>query len=159
MGHRDRYPAKNTVNMNIFRNPYTIKNGVVHWGRHPVANADPTTFEHLGGDWGRDEKRVFVQDTRKKVDIATFKYLNPVFAKDGDSVYDWDGKIKGADAKTFDVLDPGIFVDSEDITTKTWARGYARDCRAVYYHDQMTGRASALRRADPDTFVSLRNDF
>jgi len=34
-----------------------------------------------------------------------------------------------------------------------------RDCGAVYYHDQMFGRATSLREADPVTFVSLRNDF
>lgn len=144
--------------MILLGNPYAIKNGVVHWGRHPVAQADPATFQHLGGDWGRDARHVFVQAKPKKIDITTFQYLNPVFVKDGDKAYDWEGAIKGADATTFEVLDPGIFI-AEEIATKSWARGYARDCNAVYFHDQMFGRATAVRGADPATFVSLRNDF
>lgn len=144
--------------MILLGNPYAIKNGVVHWGQQPVAQADPATFQHLGGDWGRDARHVFVQANPKRIEIATFQYLNPVFVKDGNNAYDWEGTIKGADAKTFEVLDPGIFV-AEEITTKAWARGYARDCNTVYFHDQMFGRATALRGADPATFVSLRNDF
>ena len=145
--------------MNLLHcNPYTIKNGVVHWRHYPIARADPTTFQHLGGDWGRDERHVFVQAKSKKVDVGTFQYLNPVFTKDEENAYDWEGPIKGADAKTFEVLDPGVFVDAE-ITTRAWARGYARDGKAVYFHDQMFGRAAAVRGADPATFVSLRNDF
>ncbi|WP_088259124.1 DKNYY domain-containing protein [Fimbriiglobus ruber] len=144
--------------MNLLRNPYSTKNGVVHWGSHTMPQADPATFRHLGGNWGRDDRHVFVQHSLKKIDITTFQYLNPVFVLDGNKVHDWNGVIKGADAKTFEVLDPGIVV-SETITTEAWARGYGRDCNAVYFHDQMCGRATAVRGADPSTFVSLRNGY
>lgn len=144
--------------MTQLRNCYTVQNGVVHWNGQPMPQAHATTFQHLGGAWARDAQHVFVQGTTKKIDIATFQYLNPVFVKDDTNVYDWEGTVKGADAKTFEVLDPGIVV-GEHIATETWARGYARDANAVFYHDQMWGRASLLRGADPATFVSLRNDY
>src|SRR5690349_4086692 len=75
--------------MILLGNPYTIKNGIVHWGRHPVPQADPATFQHLGGDWGWDARHVFVQAKAKKIDVATFEYLNPVFVKDANNAYDW----------------------------------------------------------------------
>ena len=103
--------------MILLGNPYAIKNEIVHWASHPVVQADPATFQHLGGDWARDARHVFVQGKPKKIDIATFEYLNPVFVKDNDNAYDWEGSIKGADAKTFEVLDPGIFI-TEEITTR-----------------------------------------
>lgn len=144
--------------MILLGNPFAIKNGIVYWGRHPVPHADAATFQHLGGGWGRDVQHVYLQSKSKKIDITTFQYLNPVFVKDANNAYDWEGAIRGADPKTFETLDPGVFV-SEEITTNCWARGYARDSNAVYFHDQMFGRATALRGADPATFVSLRNDF
>lgn len=144
--------------MPLLANPYSIKDATVYWRHHPVPQADAATFQHLGGDWGRDARRVFVQAKAKKVDIATFQFLNPVFAKDANAVYDWEGIIKGAIPASFEVLDPGIYI-SGDIAPQAWARGYARDAHSVYYHDQMTGRASGLRGADPASFISLRNDF
>jgi hypothetical protein len=144
--------------MILLGNLYEIKNGVVQWNGYPIPRADPATFQHLGGSWGRDARHVFVHNNVKKIDLATFQYLNPVFVKDANNAYDWEGTIKGADAKTFEVLDPGIRVD-EKLTTAVWACGFARDCNAVYFHDQMTGRASAVRGADPATFVSLRNGY
>ena len=137
---------------------YAIKDGSVLWNGGPI-KADPASFTPLGGAWGRDASRIFVQGTpRRGIDVASFEYLNPVFVRDAAAVHDWEGTIKGADPATFLVLDPGIFI-SDEIVPQAWARGYARDARAVYYHDQMFGRATALRGADPASFVSLRNDY
>ena len=144
--------------MILLGNRYTVKKGIVHWRFHPVPQADPATFRHLGGDWGQDAKRVFVQNKVKKLDFATFQYMNPVYTKDVNNLYDWEGAIKGADAETFEVLDAGVIIAAE-ITSRAWACGYARDRNAVYFHDQMFGRATALRGADPATFVSLRNRY
>lgn len=138
---------------------YELKNGQVYWNGGPVKQADSSSFQALGGPWGRDASHVFVQGTpRRGLDLATFELLNPVYAKDAHSVYDWEGTIKDADPATFKVLDPGI-VAEESISTKFWFRGYARDAKAVYYHDQMVGRATRIRGADLESFVSLRNDY
>ncbi|MGV3719455.1 MAG: DKNYY domain-containing protein [Actinomycetota bacterium] len=129
------------------------------WNGRPIAGADAKSFRVLGGAWARDDARIYTQGAvRRGIDVGTFQFLNPVYAKDAAGVYDWEGTIKGADPETFAALDSGIFVE-EAITLTTWARGYARDAAAVYYHDQMVGRASMVRGADPATFVSLRNDY
>lgn len=144
--------------MILLSNPYSIREGVIYWLHHPVPKADPVTFRHLGGDWGRDAERVFVQTKQKKVDAASFQLLNPVFAKDINAAYDREGPIKGADATSFVVLDSGVNVN-DDIIPMISARGYARDRNSVFYHDQGFGRATALRGADAGSFVSLRNDY
>jgi hypothetical protein len=144
--------------MIMLGNRYTIKEDGVYWGTYAVPRADPATFQHLGGDWGRDANNIFVQFKTKKIDVATFNYLNSVYVKDANSVYDWEGVLKGADAESFETLDPGVIIPF-DIATEARARGYARDRNSVYYHDQAFGRATALRGADPKSFVSLRNDY
>ncbi len=137
---------------------YTVKDGAVLWNGKPT-KADVASFTPLGGAWARDASHIFVQGApRRGIDLATFQYLNPVFVKDACAVYDWEGTIKGANPATFVILDPGVFIQDE-IVPQAWARGYARDADAVYYHDQMFGRATALRGADPGSFVSLRNDY
>lgn len=138
---------------------FKVRDGQVLWNGKKLAGADPKSFQALGGAWARDAKRVYTQGAaRKGIDIATFQYLNPVFAKDASAVYDWEGSIKGADPESFEVLDSGIYIE-EALTTRAWARGYARDARTVYYHDQMEGRATGLRGADPATFAPLGNDY
>ena len=142
----------------LLSNPYSITDGVVYWRQYPVPKADPATFRHLGGDWGRDAQRVFVQTKQKKVDAASFQLLNPVFAIDATAAYDREGPIKGADATSFEALDSGVHV-GDDIVPMISARGYAQDRNLVFYHDQGMGRATALRGADPESFVSLHNDY
>lgn len=137
---------------------YIIKDGTVLWNGKPVPQADAATFQILGGAWARDAKRIYMQGGAKKFDLASFEFLNAVYVKDAAAVHDWSGAIKGADPATFEALDPGVFFD-ENICPKAWARGYARDANAVYYHDQMFGKATPLKGADPKTFVSLCNDY
>ena len=108
--------------MTLFGNQYTIKNGSVFFRHVLVQQADPASFQYLGGNWGRDARHVFVQSKVKQIDIASFEYLNPVYVKDANAAYDWTGSIKGADANSFEVLDPGVYV-SEEIATTVWAHG------------------------------------
>jgi len=144
--------------MLLLNNPYHVKGGILYWRVSPMPQADLATFQHLGGDWGRDAKHVFTQSSIRKIDLATFELLNAAFAKDANAVYDWEGTIKGADPATFEVLDSG-FVADHAIGTGVSVQGYARDKHAVYFHEQMFGRATAIRGADPATFVSLRSDY
>lgn len=146
------------TSMDGFNNLYTFRDGVVYWQNHPVNDADPTTFQPLGGDWGVDRKSVFVQTKKKKIDRSTFRYLNPIYVVDCDAVYDWIGPIKNADPDTFEILDPGIEPE-RNLLHETWNRGYARDAKQVFYHDQMHGRATVVRGADSATFRSFRNGF
>ncbi len=144
--------------MILLGNRYAIKDGVVLWGRHPIPQADPATFQSLGGDWGRDARHVYVQAKVKKIDIATFEFLNPVFVKDANAAYDGRGASRGQMRKRLRRLTPAFLFPVKSLR-RPGPVCYARHCNAVYFHDQMFGRATALRGADPKTFVSLRNDF
>jgi hypothetical protein len=146
------------TSMDGFNHQYTIREGVVYWRHHPINDADPVTFQALGGNWGVDCKAVFGQNKKKKIDRTTFRFLNPVFVVDAKAVYDLSGPIKGADPTSFEALDPGIETDW-DILQETRNRGYGRDRRQVFYDDQMAGRATAIRGADPASFRSFRNGY
>ena len=142
-----------------FEESFTIQDGVPKWHGRPVPGVDAATFRALGGNWAVDDQKVFVQCShRKSIDRKSFEFLNPVFVKDARAVYDWSKPIAGADPATFEVLDPG-FVPGDDIVAKPTYQSYARDKNAVYFHDQMFGKACVLRGADRDTFRSFRNGF
>lgn len=94
--------------MLLLNNPYHVKNGILHWRITSMPQAELATFQHLGGDWGRDAKHVFTQGTIRKIDLATFEFLNAAFVKDANAVYDWEGVIKGACAATFQTDDSGF---------------------------------------------------
>lgn len=108
---------------------------------------------------GVDADAVYVQDSRKRIDRESFRLLNPIFAVDHQAAYDWKGAIKGADPKTFETLDSGTVRTEDDVLPAIEMKGYARDRSQVYFHDQMEGRAAALRSADVSTFHSFGNGF
>ena len=121
--------------------------------------ADPETFVALSDCWGVDADAVYVQDRRKKIDRASFRLLNPLFAVDKDAAYDWEGKIKGADTKTFEAIDSGTIQQESDLLPGVEYKGYARDKAQVFFHDQMEGRATAIKSADVKTFRSFGNGY
>ena len=147
-----------TSPINSLENPYKIKDNYVYWGSSKIKDADVDSFIHLGGDWGKDGKSIYCQGSRKKLDYASFEYLNPVYVKDKNGVYDWEGLIKKADPLTFKVLDSGYHT-SFSIYSQIWIGGYAKDDNQVYYHEQMEGRATAIRGANPTSFISFGNGF
>ena len=122
-------------------------------------DADPSSFVALTDTWGFDDQSVFVQHRRKRnIDRASFRLLNPVFAVDCNAVYDWSGAVKQADAKSFEVLDSGI-VAQQELMTDLDFMSYAIDQKYVWFHEQMYGRATAIKSADRTTFQSFRNGY
>ena len=132
--------------------------GWVVW-RGIEMDADPDTFVALSNCWGVDAEAVYVQDSRKRIDRASFRLLNPVFAVDRTAAYDWEGRIKGADPKSFETIDSGVVQTEDDLLPGVDYKGYARDRSQVYFHDQMEGRAGAIKSADVKTFRSFGNGY
>jgi len=141
------------------RIPFEVRGDAVFWGTHEVPGADPKTFVGLSNVWGADHKTVFTEWRPRKIDRASFEFLNGLFVRDRTHVYDYHGAIEGADPQSFTCLDAGLVSQEGGVTCHVWQRGYARDARQVYYHDQQTGRASVVRGADANTFVSFGNSY
>ena len=121
--------------------------------------ADPDTFVALSDCWGVDAEAVYVQDRRKKIDRASFRLLNPLFAVDREAAHNCSGKIKGADPKTFEPIDSGTIQRESDLLPGVEYKGYARDKAQVFFYDQMEGRATAIKSADVKTFCSFGNGY
>lgn len=145
--------------MILLGNPYVVTKQTVSWGSKLMPDADAKTFRHLGGEWGRDDRHIFVSTRVTTIDAATFRYLNPVFVTDADGVYNPSERIEGADPATFETIDPGVVL-AEYGTSDVWASGYARDARGVYYFDAFsTSDGGVVKGADPHRFVSFRNNY
>ncbi len=139
--------------------PFYISNGTFCWGAHALKGVDEKTFKAYSNVWGADKNTVFTEWRPRKIDRATFEFLNPVYVKDKNGVYDYKGQIKDADPVTFECLDSGFYSTEGDVTNSIWVKGYARDVNNVFYHDQMLGSASRISSADPKSFVSLGNNY
>jgi len=138
---------------------YNFSDGRVYWGRNEVEGADLDSFVVHSNVWASDRNRVYIEWRPRRVDRASFKYLNPVYIKDKNFVYDYHGAISGADPETFECLDSGLQSTSWEVVNYVWARGYAKDKNYVYYHDQMTGTATPIKSADIHSFMSFGNGY
>jgi hypothetical protein len=139
--------------------PFAVRGNTVFWGAHEIPDADPRTFVGLSNVWGVDHESVFTEWRRRNIDRSTFEFLNGVFVRDRAHVYDCQGIVEGADPQSFACLDAGLVSEDGKIINYVWQRSYAKDSQHVFYHDQMTGRASVVRGADPQTFVSFGNSY
>ena len=145
--------------MDAHRSSYRIDSDRVLWKNEVVDGADAESFKPLAGSWARDRRAAYWAGAALEADTASFVALNAVFAVDGQTVFDCQGAVIGADPGTFRVLDSGLTA-SDRIASDIWARGYGRDSCSVYFHDQLDDEPAAeLDNADADSFVSLRNDF
>jgi hypothetical protein len=138
---------------------YVVTPTQVSWGSHPLEKVDAGSFKEYAPVWGADDKTVFIEWRPRRIDRTTFRFLNPVFVCDETNVYDYHGIVEGADPRTFQCLDSGLQSSQGKLVNESWIRGYGKDAGAVYYHDQLTGKASALRSAKPDGFVSFGNRY
>ena len=145
--------------MSLFESPFTIANEAVFWSDHEIRGAESETFGHCGGDWACDRHHVYFRDSRKLIDRNSFQFLNPLFVKDSNAVYDHTGTIKNADPSSFVVLDSGVIRHEASTLGGLSLEGYARDVSNVYYHEESANRAAVVRKADPESFQSLRNQF
>ncbi|MEM7312363.1 MAG: hypothetical protein AAF497_04345, partial [Planctomycetota bacterium] len=94
---------------------YEVCDDVVTW-RGNKMKADPQSFVALTHSWAIDNDTVFILDQpRRKIDRATFRMLNTVFAVDKTAVYDWKGAIKHADPATFEPLESGTCLRDQEL--------------------------------------------
>ena len=138
---------------------YVVTDRNVSWGGKNLEDVDVKTFTEYAHVWGADRGTVYTEWRPRRIDRGSFEFLNPVFVRDADHVYDYHGIVDGADPKDFKPLDAGICSTEGELLNETWIRGYGKDDSNVYFHDQMTGKASALRGANPERFVSYGNCY
>lgn len=130
--------------------------GRVYWGHHPIRGADPATFRFYLGNYGKDARHAYCQNSRLRgADGATFHALSYTYYKDHQGVWAPYGQIKGADAATFEACDDGVEFQGGVVH----AQGYARDKDRVYYKFSQTGVPRPVKDADPVTFVSLNDGW
>jgi hypothetical protein len=141
--------------MTRFRWGYTIESGQVLHRRTPIP-ADPATFEPLSETWSRDRSRVYLGGRPLRgADPTTFTVLSRIAARDRHHVYLIDfGRVRDADASTYEVLTPEIEVDDAEL-----CREYSRDRNHVFHKVLTIGKLSIVRGADPATFRAVASGF
>ena len=115
----------------------------VYSGSDKIKDANPDTIKILNQVYLKDDKNVFLNFGQKmeNVDVATFEAIegNVAYGKDKNNVYFLGEKIKGADAKSFEViLEPSDLVQM-----------YSKDKNSVF----IGGRK--IKEADSKTFERL----
>ncbi|MDR7212488.1 DKNYY domain-containing protein [Flavobacterium piscis] len=113
------------------------------------SDADVESFQPINRDFGKDKKNVFWKGKKQSVDYATFVIDVSGIIKDKNHVYNTNGKeynfleiIKGADHKTYQLLDPSL----PDYSRHNWFK----DANAVYYKNKKI-------QGDPETFKPLND--
>lgn len=56
-------------------------------------------------------------------------------------------------------MDSGVFASDSELIPETFYMSYGRDKSAVFFHEQLSGRASRLPKADRESFRSFGNGF
>lgn len=142
----------------------------VYFRHFPIKGADIESFVSFGGRWAKDKKHCYSTYTRlKEADPQTFIPLNLSFVKDAQNVWTIGGKIADADAASFVVCDAGAvslgvhFQENEKgeeyfVEHLYNAYGYGKDKNSVFY-ECFQGKAKVLKKADPQTFVSLGDGY
>lgn len=133
---------------------YILKDGRVFWGGYEVKKVDLATFEILNPIWARDSSNLFSAGSRTRgVDPDDFVVLNRIFGRDSSRVFFFGGHAKKiVDPGSFEVLDEGV-VDLE--RPEPTPLGYAKDNESVYFYEETFGAPRPLRGADPATFEVL----
>ena len=57
------------------------------------------------------------------------------------------------------MLDSGVVLEDDDLYSNVEYLSYGRDRHGIWFHEQMFGRATRLKRIDAATFVSFRNGY
>lgn len=139
-------PIADSSTFQVIQSWYAKDAKQVYFGSAVLADADPVSFQGIGGESGefaKDAKQVYWQDrVVEGCDPATFQLLPYRFAKDSQRAYFCYASgspplaLPGSDAKTFEVIGPS-----------SQGFGYAKDAKQVYQG------ANVIPGADPATFV------
>lgn len=133
---------------------YWLNDGKVVWKRSTVKDADVESFRYYAGGWARDKNRCYRQHSPlRDADPTSFRALNFTFYTDGSSVWVLGGKIKEADASTFEVCDDGAQGLGPGVVVPY---SYGKDKTRVFYYD-FDGKPTWVRKASPATFESLND--
>ena len=131
---------------------YDIKDGVLRWRRKPVKGAQIESFRFYRNGFAKDRNHCYHLGRRLAGgNGSTFRSLNFCYVTDGVFVWTVGGKVKDADASTFAVCDDGFQDVGGGVRS---AKGYAKDRNRVYYFSGY-GKPNWIRKASPDSFVSL----
>lgn len=134
--------------------PFNQADGVWHYHKTPVANADAKTFAPVDDHYAKDRARVYYADTYrdgkeyftvrhdrivevKDADPATFKVLRLGYARDARNVYYEGVRFAVRDSASFELLD----------------YGFARDRAVAYYHQ------AEIAGSDPSTFTPVDTHY
>jgi len=131
----------------------------VYFENKIIPNADPATFQAIGGMYLKDKNNVFTYSCfgegspycvsiLKNADVKTFTALSNFLAKDFSHVFYYEEIIQNADPNTLVIASyqPGPKLNSDLI--------FLKDKKYVYYVQART-RAEVLPNADPATFEPL----
>ena len=133
---------------------YWIRDDELVYRHYPIRGADVGSFRFYFGSFAKDRKNCYCASSRLTGgNAATFRALNYTYATDGQSVWTMGGRIAGADAESFVVCDDGV----HRLGSRTRVPyGYGKDKARVYYYD-FDGKPNWVRKASPDSFVSLND--
>lgn len=142
---------------------YVSSNSRAYEGRAKVLRVDGRTARVLNEQYLVDDASVF-RDGRqqRKVNARRFRVLNRIFAGDDRMILTTYGDAKVADPGSFEVLDDGTNTQSFSATRGGYRGGFARDRHYLYFFDESTSGAHAIRVRgckSPETFVSLSDGY
>lgn len=133
---------------------YWIRGRTVMYGEEAVRGADPDSFRFYLGSFAKDHRHCYcVGRQLRDGNGATFRALNFCYATDGRFVWALGGRVKDADAESFQVCDDGVYYLDGGPRVPY---GYGKDRSRVYYYDY-DGTPNWVRKAAPDTFQSLND--
>ena len=134
---------------------YWVRDGIVLYGDRRITGAHLATFRFYLGGFAKDHEHCYSGGRRLRGgNGATFRALNYCYATDGESVWTLAGKVKDADAGSFEVCDDGYL--RLTINELRVPYGFGKDKDRVYNYD-FDGTPVWVRRADAGTFVSLND--
>jgi len=133
---------------------YWIRNGKVAFRHRSIRGADTASFRFYPGGFAKDLKYCYSNGRLLKGgNGASFRTLNYTYATDGRFVWTTTGPIKDVDVASFVVCDDGGFYY---VRNHRSANGYGKDRFRVYYADA-GGKGAWVRKASPESFVSLND--
>lgn len=134
------------------RQPFDIHDGHVRYtnlvgGRYRVDSADPATFEHVGGTYGRDKTHVFyAHELVEGADPASFVAIGDEAGHDANAVYFKNRRCPNCDVASFRRLEVDWYADKNtayykfltpvpDVDTASFKRlnnWFAKDAHNVF---------------------------
>lgn len=116
---------------------------------YALKDADPATFDTLGGFFTRDSRHVyFKQHLLEGADPARTEVLSEAYSRCGEAIYHHNGLLKGVNAKAFKVFACDVHYDT------------AVDDLYLYFHgERVRADVKTLHRVDQAHFKDKYYDY